>query len=755
MSYLKTSNLPVLSIASALLLSACGGGGGSGGSTPTPTPAPVADTTAPSLTFTPATLSVESGTTGSATLGRSDNVGITVGPDVTCTNGGAFNVTTNIFTAAAVTEDTQSICTATASDAAGNQGTATLTVTMTPPPPDTTAPTLTFEPATLTVETGRTATAILTVTENAVPTVSCTAGGSFDVATNLFTAAVVTETTESVCTATATDEAGNEGTGTLTVTMSPTPVSTAVSLSGTLTYDRVPVDRGADGLLFDETVRLPIRQAPVELVNAAGAVLDSTVSDDNGDYSFEVEPGEEVRVRVRSEVQMDGANVIDMQVVDNTSNDSLYALQGAVTEVPAQNQTRDLHAASGWGGSSYTGTRAAAPFALLDTIYSTMEAFIEVDPEIDFPGFDVQWSVNNIPAGGNVDTGSIGTSSFTIENRPTGPVPVLRILGAENNDTDEYDVHVVVHEFGHYFENQFSRSDSLGGVHGLNDLLDPRVAFGEGWGNALSAMILDNPDYRDTFDSMQSRAGGFDVESNSFVSSGWYSEGSVQSILYDLFDDDDDGADSASYGLAPIYGAFIDPDYAQTPAFTTIFSFLEAFGNQANIVPSEVTAILSAQDISGTTEFGIGETNAGRITGALPVYLPLPTNGTEVPFCSFNNFSIFNKHGNRRYFEFDIPTTGSYRFEIRRDFSASADSGTPTSDPDLVITRQGQPVNNIFAGQGASGVNNSETLTINLTAGQHVMEAYAFENTSTRDGGVTPFQVTPNDFCFTMSLEAQ
>ena len=71
-------------------------------------------------------------------------------------------------------------------------------------------------------------------------------------------------------------------------------------------------------------------------------------------------------------------------------------------------------------------------------------------------------------------------------------------------------------------------------------------------------MILDNPDYRDTFDSMQSRAGGFDVENNSFVSSGWYSEGSVQSILYDLFDDDD-GADSASYGLAPIYGAFIDP----------------------------------------------------------------------------------------------------------------------------------------------------------------------------------------------------
>ena len=289
---------------SALTLIACGGGGG-GSSTPTPTPTPVADTTAPAVAFSPTTLTVESEATGTSTLTATDAVGVTTGPTVTCTNGGSFNVSTNTFTAAAVSSDTQSVCTATAGDAAGNQGTATLTVTMTAPVPDTTAPVVTFAPATLTVQSGQTGTSTLTATDNrgvtTGPTVICTNGGSFDVSTNTFTAATVTSETQSVCTATAGDAAGNEGTAILTVTMTPAPVSTNVTVFGKLTYDRVPFPSNATtGLDYDNIVQLPIRQATVELVNAQGAVIDSTISDDAGDYSFTVESGQDVRVRVRS-----------------------------------------------------------------------------------------------------------------------------------------------------------------------------------------------------------------------------------------------------------------------------------------------------------------------------------------------------------------------------------------------------------------------------------------------------------------------
>ncbi len=731
MTYLSKTHLSTLSLASMLLLSACGGGGGS--STTTTTPTTAADTTSPSVSFSSATLSIVSGTSRVSNLTATDNVGVTTGPTVTCTNGGTFTVGSDLFTAATVSANTVSVCTATASDAAGNTGTATLTVTMTPSVPDTTAPTVTFSAATLSVASGGTGSSVLTAVDalgvTSGPTVTCTAGGSFNVSTNVFTAATVTQQTTSVCTATASDSAGNEGTATLTVTMTPAQAATSVTLSGKLTYDRVPLNTSTNGLDYDGITQMPIRLAPVELLNSSGTVLLSTVSDDNGDYSFTVVSGQDVRVRVKSEVQQVAPAGIDFQVIDNTSGDALYALQGAISEVPAVNQTRNLNAASGWGGTSYTSTRAAAPFALLDTIYEALEDFIAVDPDIDFPAFKVMWSTLNRAQSGTVSDGDIGTSSFTVSNG----VPVIRILGDADSDTDEYDVHVVVHEFGHYFENSLSRSDSIGGSHSSSDQLDPRVAFGEGWGNALSGIVLEDPFYRDSFGTAQSQGFSINVENNTYTSSGWYSEGSVQSIIYDLFDATNDGADTANFGLGPIYGAFTDPAYKNTEAFTTIFSFLEALDNQSGITTSQITALTAAQGISGTTGFGLGETNDGGLSDALPVYLPLLTDGTEVEFCSVDNFGTYNKLGNRRYLEFTAPAAGSYEFSMDRL------SGDTSSDPDLIVYKDGAVV-----GVGESASTGSESLTVTLAAGQHVVDAYNYNNISG----------TSADVCYTLSLEA-
>lgn len=114
----------------SFVLYGCGGGSNS----PSPPPPPPADTQAPNVSFSPSTLSVESGMTSASTLSATDNVAVTTGPTVNCTNGGSFDVASNTFSAANVTTNTTSVCTATASDAAGNEGSATLTVTMTSPP---------------------------------------------------------------------------------------------------------------------------------------------------------------------------------------------------------------------------------------------------------------------------------------------------------------------------------------------------------------------------------------------------------------------------------------------------------------------------------------------------------------------------------------------------------------------------------------------------------------------------------------------
>lgn len=129
----------------ALALTACGGGSSSSGSSSggsTTPPTPVADTTAPSISFSPSSLTVESGMTGSSTLSATDAVGVTSGPTVSCTNGGSYSGST--FTAPTVTADVSSVCTATASDAANNSGTATLTVNVTAPIVDPGPPTSSF-----------------------------------------------------------------------------------------------------------------------------------------------------------------------------------------------------------------------------------------------------------------------------------------------------------------------------------------------------------------------------------------------------------------------------------------------------------------------------------------------------------------------------------------------------------------------------------------------------------------------------------
>ncbi len=128
----------------------------------------------------------------------------------------------------------------------------------------------------------------------------------------------------------------------------------------------------------------------------------------------------------------------------------------------------------------------AAPFAILDSIYQAMKKVRDADSSAVFPKLKANWSIYNVPAGTGSEyelrSGLIGTTHFDGDGN-------LYILGDADSDTDEYDDHVIIHEWGHYFEQSFSRADSIGGPHGSGDRLDIRVAFGEGWENAFSAIV--------------------------------------------------------------------------------------------------------------------------------------------------------------------------------------------------------------------------------------------------------------------------
>ena len=429
-------------------------------------------------------------------------------------------------------------------------------------------------------------------------------------------------------------------------------------LYGKLTYDRVPSTL-ENGLDYSAVVKKPIRNVRVVLVEyskeGTSRELATTISAEDGSYSFPV-PDLVTRVRVRAFAETTNP---PLRVQDNTNGDALYVLESAAITTTAAVTVKDLNAGSGWGGSSYTGARAAAPFANLDTLYAAGRAFIAVRPQVNFPLLPINWSVNNRPEPGDIALGQIDTSHY---NRRLGGI---FILGKADVDTDEYDAHVMVHEWGHYFENKLGRSDSIGGNHGSGDILDPRVAFGEGWGNALSAMIL-FPDakYRDTGGIRQGETTLIiDMETNDSDNPvpGWFTEASVQSVLYDLFDPLNEPFDNVALGLGPIYDVMTGPQKF-TPAVTSIFSFIAALKAVPGTSAATIAAIdtLTSKSRMGPIQdaFGTGETNNGGSAANLPVFRQMTVGGDSQTLTFLAHVDNENRLGANRFIRFTSPTAG-------------------------------------------------------------------------------------------------
>ncbi len=516
-----------------------------------------------------------------------------------------------------------------------------------------------------------------------------------------------------------------------------------MTISGQVTFDKVPSQNDFTGLNYNAITQDPARGVVVEAVNSGGTVLATDVTDGSGNYSVNVDSQTNVQIRVRSQIQQTTGATWNIQVLDNTSSNAIYLLTGSLADSGSANSVRNLNAPSGWGGTSYTGTRAAAPFSILDALYETVNDIAAVDTDVNFPDLQVFWSVNNVPTSGNVANGEIGTSSYT----RTNGVPTIRILGDANNDTDEYDTHVIVHEFGHYFEDQLSRSDSPGGSHSLSNRLDARLAFGEGWGNAFAGMILGDPNYRDSLGNQQANGFTFSVETDLTAATGsprdagWFNEASVQQILYDIFDSTNDGSDTISAGLGPLYNAFTDPTYVNNVDFTTIFAFADRVRTEAGVDATVLDAMLAAEDVNGTGPRGSGETNNGGVAASLPVFKEVIQGGSAVTVCSTATNGDTNKHGVREYISVTINTTGALTM------TATETSGPAgTTDPDFRIWERGQLFTRDSRGQSRlaeSGVDGSETWTGTLDAGTYAVEIYDFNNFDTG---------TAADSCFSFSV---
>jgi hypothetical protein len=518
------------------------------------------------------------------------------------------------------------------------------------------------------------------------------------------------------------------------------PPPASVTISGQITFDRIPFDAVfGNGLNPTGVAPAPARQVTVQAIAAqGGTVLATTTTDTSGNYSLSVASNTNLFIRARAEMIKTGAAPTwNFSVRNNTTdgpNDALYALDGNSASSGTANSTRNLNAPSGFGTTNYTGERAAASFAILDAVFRAKELVLTAAPNTAFPELQLFWSDQNratvLPTGQLrfcPDDGDIGTSSYIVfsqgeldscgQTNGSG-IYVLGDFGA--GDTDEFDQSVIAHEFGHYFEDLFSRSDSIGGDHGgAGDLLDLRVAFGEGWGNAFSSMARGDTVYRDSQQGMSAEF-AFSVEADDQTDEGWFSEASVQEILWDLFDPANEPGDTVALGFTPLFAAMTGAQVT-TDALTSIYTFSTAL----RATTPAVDDLLEAEQIFGTDDFGAVESNDGGDTEILPVYRTIQQLGQQINVCSRSpgGNADTNKLGNRVFLRFD--NSAPRLVTIQATGAAPSGGTSAATDPDIFVLRQGALVN-----FGTSTTPGQETIPqFQLPQGTIIIEVYDFDLT--------------------------
>lgn len=239
----------------------------------------------------------------------------------------------------------------------------------------------------------------------------------------------------------------------------------------------------------------PIRKANVAVYNSAGLPLQCGSTDDNGDFSLNVPSGSDYTVRISSIIY---DSVTKAAVYNNPTQNRLHVLSSSNFSASSSTNIGTLTA-------SATGDVLGGGFNILDKIYGAniyllqktnncSATFSSCSPVTNVPNVFIFWD-KGVNPGSYFGAGPVsfylpGESELYILGGETGDV--------DDSDTDHFDDSVILHEYGHFIEDIFAKTDSPGGWHNGDYIIDPRLAWGEGWANFFQAAVLDVPIYRDT-----------------------------------------------------------------------------------------------------------------------------------------------------------------------------------------------------------------------------------------------------------------
>lgn len=328
------------------------------------------------------------------------------------------------------------------------------------------------------------------------------------------------------------------------------------TVTGTATYARFEDANNADGdgLSSNEGLKVtttrPIRYAEVHILDAAGTIIQAGETNGTGGFSMLI-PRTAGSYTLRVNSRADNS-FLRASVLNNPYDKTYYSLTKAFS-LAGSETTMPLTITP----APYNSTLEGGAFNILDDVYIANQFLREKGNEtspcticandfVSAPKVQIYWT-KGVSPGVYFGAADVPISFFA----PTSGGGVYRGLyilggveGSVCTDTDHFDNSVILHEYGHFLEDAYGKSASPGGSHDGNSMIDPRLAWSEGWADFFQGAALGRAYYRDTSKNSECTGGqrlsfpDFNLESKSgsdvpTANEGIFRELSIARTLYD------------------------------------------------------------------------------------------------------------------------------------------------------------------------------------------------------------------------------
>ena len=473
----------------------------------------------------------------------------------------------------------------------------------------------------------------------------------------------------------------------LTLRVAPLDNPFVQDISGQAFYQKIDVtDFGLD---FNHPVMVPIRNARIEVISrSTQSIVSVSETDQVGHFEVPVPFDPNLSVRVVSRLRASG-----LRIADNTNLNAIYAIS---TDIDGRQTNPGVLLADT--------SRVSGAFNILEIVQRANETIRMADPSLDPPSVTIFWSTKNTRRTGNITQGFVGTSFFNVANN------TAYILGDRNDDSDEFDDSVIAHEYGHMISTKFSRDDSPGGETHLGDILDPRVAWSEGWANFFSAVVRNDSIWRDDSGPNGANVYRFDLRDRIPAADkpGYWSETSVGTLLWELYEGSE-LTGNVPYPFSQIWTAFTD---LRNDRFIYLPYFLEHFAARNPATTDAIQAVAQFRSIDFRANV--------RPSVTMPFPRPMTGNTVTGYLDSFTPRRA-NLMQSSHYWSF---TTTGGAASIRMDITGPGPAGNlSANDLDIFL----MDMNGRLLDRSDRGLNGqSELISIRLPAGTYVVEVRGF-----------------------------